>query len=105
VSRITCTLTARELPQRVAEIRALGRAALLSVERRPAVAVLRFRAGPEARAELRRIVAAEARCCAFLHLDVEDGPDGLLLTIAATPGGEPVMHELVDAFAADASAG
>jgi hypothetical protein len=95
---IACTLTGDELPRRRAEIRALGRGALLSVERHKARAVLRFR--PAAREELERIVAAESRCCSFLDLAISAEPEAAVLTIAAPPGAEPVMNGLVDAFAA-----
>jgi hypothetical protein len=101
--RIACTLSGTELPQRLAEIRALGREALLSVEREQARAVLRFKGTPTARTELRRIVAAESRCCAFLDLELTEEPEVTVLAIAAPAGAEPVMHELVEAFAAEAA--
>jgi hypothetical protein len=97
---IACSLSSAELPRRLAEIRALGRASLTSVQRGDAGAVLRFE--PAARADLERIVAAESSCCAFLTLVIEDEPSAIALTVEAPPGGEPIMQELVDAFAAAA---
>ncbi len=102
MTSIACTLSDDELPQRLAEIRALGRDALVSVERDHARAVLRFRPGRTVRQELERIVAAESRCCSFLDLDLTGEPPAAVLTIAAPAGAEPVMHELVEAFAAEA---
>jgi hypothetical protein len=97
---IACSLRGDELPRRLAEIAALGRAALISVERGGARSLLRFQPSSANRAELERIVAAESSCCSFLRLELEDQPSATTLTIEAPPGGEPVMHELVDAFAA-----
>src|SRR5919112_15952 len=97
---IACSLRADELPRRLAEIGVLGRAALISVERGDARSVLRFEPSSAIRAELERIVAAESSCCSFLRLGLDDEPSATTLTIEAPPGGEPVMHELVAAFAA-----
>jgi hypothetical protein len=99
---IACSLSGDQLPRRLAEIRALGRTALISVERDKARAILRFDPTPRSRAELARIVVAESSCCAFLHMSLSDEPSAAVLTIEAPPGGEPVMHELIDAFVAEA---
>jgi hypothetical protein len=45
------------------------------------------------------VVAAEARCCAFLTMEVREEHDAVVLTIVAPEGAEPVLSELVDAFA------
>lgn len=98
---IACSLTAAELPARLAEIGAIGRASLLGAEVSPSTAVLSFRGGGDTRARLEAIVAAEADCCAFLAMSLRDtGAGAIELRIAAPPGGEPVMHELVAAFQA-----
>ncbi len=96
---IACSLTGDELPRRLAEIRALGTKALISAERDEVRAVLRFRDGAEVRTELERIVVAESTCCAFLRFELRDEPAATVLTIAAPPDGEPVLQQLVDAFA------
>jgi len=96
---IACTLSATDLSQRVAEIRDLGRAALLDVERGAARAVLRFRGDDETRGRLTTIVAAEAQCCAFLDMTVrDDARDDVLLEIRAPACAEPVVDDLVAAF-------
>ena len=96
---IACTLGARQLPERLAEIRDLGRRALIGVDRQRAGAVLRFRADSESRDRLGAIVAAEARCCAFLEMTLFADGDAVALSITAPPGAEPVLEDLVAAFA------
>jgi hypothetical protein len=97
---IACSLSATELPARLAEMSDLGRAALLDVERSGARAVLRFRSGAEIRQRLAVIVAAEARCCALLDMRLRDDDGGLALTVDAPANAAPVVDELVAAFAA-----
>jgi hypothetical protein len=96
--RIACTLSPSDMPKRAADIRALGRDALLGVERRERRALLRFRPDPAVRARLEEIVAAESKCCAFLDFDLAAGDDALELTLAAPAGGEPALYELADMF-------
>jgi hypothetical protein len=96
---IACSLSATELPVRLAEMSDLGRAALLDVERSGTRAVLHFRAGADTSRRLAAIVAAEARCCAFLDMRLRDADGGLALTIDAPPDAAPVLDELVAAFA------
>jgi len=98
---IACTLTAAQMPARLAEIRAVGDAALRSTEATGSGAVLRFNADQPTRARLAAIVAAEAACCAFLEFDLEGGPAQTVLTIEAPNGGEEVVHQLVEAFGGD----
>jgi hypothetical protein len=93
---LACSLDQADLAARGAEIREVGRAALLGAEAENARAVLRFR--PQSRERVAAIVAKEAACCAFLSMRLDEGPEALRLTIEAPPGGEPVMHELVAAF-------
>jgi hypothetical protein len=93
---IACSLSADELPERLAAMSTLGRTSLLAAERDGAHAVLRFRSN--ARDELAAIVAAEAECCAFLSMELHDAPDSIVLTVQAPTGAEPLLHELVSAF-------
>lgn len=98
---IACSLSGSELPKRLAEMRAIGAAALLTTDRTDTTARLRFRANDDTRARLAAIVVAESHCCAFLDLDLADEDDAVLLTIQS-PEDEAavlVMTELVDAFA------
>jgi hypothetical protein len=97
---IACSLTAVEMPVRLAEMAAVGRSALLDVETAGASAALRFRPGARTRRRLEAIVAAESDCCRFLKMALTEDRDALLLAITAPPGGEPVLEELVGAFSA-----
>ena len=94
---IACTLTADELPERLGEMRAIGRDALIAAGERG----LRFRADPGVRERLEALAAAEAECCAFMTLAVTEENGELVLSIDAPPDAEPVVHELVAAFAND----
>ncbi len=93
---IACSLDADALQQRLDEVRAVGREALLGTA---SDGTLRFRATPATRARLEAIVAAEAECCAFLTLDLREADGELRLTLSAPEGAEPVAAELAGAFA------
>jgi hypothetical protein len=94
---IACSLSADELPRRLAEIGALGRDALLG--KGPA-GELRFRNDAETRARLEAIVAAESECCPFLDFELLAHGDELRLRIGAEEGAEPIARDLVAAFQA-----
>jgi MerR family transcriptional regulator, copper efflux regulator len=96
---IACSLGAADLAGRLARMRAIGAAALLGVDRRPADATLRFRRS--ARADLEAIVAAEAECCPFLDMTLRDEAGAVALRIAAPPGAEAVLDDCVKALTAD----
>ncbi len=97
---IACTLSAAEMPRRLAEMRAIGNASLVSMESTGSESVLRFRKGAETLASLRGLVAAERECCPFLALELADEPDAVSLTIRAPQGAEPVVRELLAEFSA-----
>jgi hypothetical protein len=96
---IACTLGARDLESRVAELRALGGDGLLSVTEAPGRAELRFRAGEDIHRRVEAAAAAEAKCCAFLDFRVAGDPGGTVLTITAPSGAAEAIPELVAAFA------
>jgi hypothetical protein len=95
---IACSLSATELPQRLAEMADLGLAALVDARSEPLHAQLRFAAGADVRDRVQAVVAAESQCCAFLTMRVTDGPDTVELAIDAPEGAELVLSELVDAL-------
>jgi hypothetical protein len=95
---IACSLDATEFPRRLAEMAAVGRAALVDVTHDEVRAELRFAAGNGTRERIDAIVEAESDCCAFLNMAVVDTPDLVVLTIEAPNGAGPVLTELVDAF-------
>jgi hypothetical protein len=98
---IACTLSADELPKRLAEMSALGRDALLGIDQTGA---LRFRKDAATRSRLEAVIAAESVCCAFLAFDLKVENDVLELRISAPEGAEPLAFDLVDAFEAGARA-
>ena len=95
---IACSLSATELPKRLAEMAELGRAALVDARTEPLQAQLRFAAGAGIRDRVDAVAVAESHCCAFLTMQVADEPDTVVLTITAPEGAEAVLGELVDAF-------
>jgi hypothetical protein len=97
-SPIACSLDADELKQRLAEISTVGGAALRDVQSMPSQAILRFAAGDETRQRLAAILAAEARCCAFMTFELRDEADAIVMTISAPEGAELVLDDLVAAF-------
>jgi hypothetical protein len=96
---IACTLGAADLEARLAELRALGADALVSVsETEPGSAVLRFRADRDVARRVDAVVAAEAQCCAFLDFHVEHGDEATVVTIVAPDGAAEIVRELAGAF-------
>ena len=94
---IACSLSATELPARLAQIAQLGHA-LIDVKLTGTHATLRFVAGAGVRERVTSVVAAESACCAFLAMQVRDEPDAVVLDITAPEDAERVLHELVGAF-------
>jgi hypothetical protein len=93
---VACSLSATQLPERLAQIAELSRDAFVAQDRQGR---LRFRASARTRARLEALVAAESECCAFLALDLNEDGGHLLLTIDAPPEGREVADALADAFA------
>jgi hypothetical protein len=97
-THIACTLGPAEMPGRLREIAALGREALVAVERAGATATLRFAPDDGVARRLDAIVAAEARCCAFLTFERAGNGDAHVLRIAAPEEGAFMVDALVAAF-------
>lgn len=95
---IACSLSATELPARLALIAELGRDALLDARIDGSRARLRFAVGAGVRERVAAVVAAESHCCAFLTMHISEPPGDVVLTIDAPEDAEPVLAELVDAF-------
>jgi hypothetical protein len=100
--QIACSLSAAELPKRLAEIAAIGKDSLLSLS---SEGVLRFRGDLATRERLEAVIAAESDCCSFLGFDLREEAGALVLTVTAPEGAEPLASELVNAFAGNADAG
>jgi hypothetical protein len=89
---IACTLTAAELPGRMASARALGEEALVDVEVVDRRALLRFTGH---RDEVEALVAAERECCGFFDFSVREYGERIELEITTPEGGEQVLRGLV----------
>jgi hypothetical protein len=97
---IACTLGESDLRQRLDEIAALGAESLLGHELKDGTHTLRFRRDDRTRHQLEEIVAAEARCCSFLDLTIEERDGELILALDAPAEGRSVADELASAFSA-----
>jgi hypothetical protein len=95
---IACALTKAEMPARRDEMDAIARD-LVSADAHESHAVLRLRPSAGTRERVVAFVAAESRCCAFLRMELREEADALTLTIDGPAGAEPVVTELVAAFA------
>lgn len=102
---IACTLDESGLRQRLDEIAALGAESLLGHEEREKGHVLRFRNDESTRRRLERIVAAEAECCPFLELEINERGSALLLALSAPLEGRATADELVRFFSASVDEG
>jgi hypothetical protein len=94
---LLCSLQPDELAQRGEDWRAVNEAC---VERtvQPGLLTRRYRRGPEIAQSLRRLIAAEAECCPFLHFDLQDVGGQLQLEVTTTPhGAEAVLEALASA--------
>jgi hypothetical protein len=96
---IACTLSGPDLHARLAEIKSLGDDGLIDVDGTPGSRVLRFRRSEEVSSRLTGIVEAEAQCCAFLDMTIDESADLISLTITGPEGSEAVVDELAGAFA------
>ncbi len=101
---IACSLTATELPTRMAEMAALGEHALLDARQDGNAAELRFAAGAGVRERVDALVAAEAQCCEFLAMRVSETPDTVILRMDVPRGAEHALKEVVNAFGTQPSA-
>ena len=96
---IACSLDAGNLERRLAAIAAIGADCLISRDAEGGRHLLRFRAEADTQRRLEEIVTAEAECCTFLDLSLEDRGEELILTVAASQGGQLIADELAAAFA------
>lgn len=90
---IACTLSATDYRSRLAEIAALSREALRSVERRGLTLDLRY--APEAADRVRRLVEQERACCAFLQFELHDDADEVRLLVTAPPAAADAVPDLL----------
>jgi hypothetical protein len=98
---IACSLDAPDLRAREAELVRLGGSLISVTSTNGAPVVLRFKPDRGTRAELDRIVAAEAECCPFLEMSVREG-ETLELTIDGPDDAAPVIAGLARAIGGSA---
>jgi hypothetical protein len=94
-----CSLGADELQQRLIEIAEVGADSPIERHADGGRHLLHFRSTGDTRRRLEAIVAAEAKCCSFLDLSVEDRGDVLVLSIDAPEEGQSIADGLAAAFA------
>lgn len=96
---IACTLNAGDLKQRLASIGEIGKESLIARTSEGGRHLLRFRSDAETFRRLEEIIAAEAACCSFLDLALEERGGELVLSVAAPQNGQAVADELAATFA------
>lgn len=90
---IACTLKPSDYRGRLAEISALTRDALRSVNRQGLTLELRY--APEAAARVRRLVEQERACCGFMEFELHEGADEVLLLVTVPPAAAAAVPELL----------
>ncbi len=95
---VACSLGAGALEQRLAAIAEIGAESLLSRHAESGRHLLRFRADAVTRQRLEEIIAAEAECCSFLSLSLDQAGDELTLSIAAPREAQALADGLARAF-------
>jgi hypothetical protein len=100
---ITCTLSAGDYRERLAQIADLARDNLRSYERDGLILGLRY--DVEATERVKEMVRREQECCAFLTFDLREERDGLLLTIIAPEEARIAAEAMFDQFIEPAGAG
>jgi len=91
---IACTLSPDQFRSRTGDLAALAARALRARTPTAAGERLVFAGDADTERELRAAVAAEARCCAFLRMDLRRTADGLVLDVAGPEDARPVIAAL-----------
>jgi MerR family transcriptional regulator, copper efflux regulator len=91
---IACSLSSTALAARRERwIRLIARSGL-GRDETPDGLRLRFRADPEAAAELGELAAAERECCAWADWSVEPGAGEVALVVRSTGDGVTALHTM-----------
>jgi hypothetical protein len=96
---VACTLTAAEIPERLALIERL-RSALLSLDRTPTGLLLHFHT--ELRGDLAAFAVDEKQCCRFWGFEVTEEPAGVALRWDGPPAADELLDRLHTFFTTDA---
>jgi hypothetical protein len=97
---VVCSLGAGDFEQRLTTIAELGAESLIDHRQHDGRHLLRFRSDARTRERLEGIIRAEAKCCAFLDLSLEDEGDYLALSVAAPEAGQATADGFAMAFGA-----
>jgi hypothetical protein len=89
---IACSLPSADYAERRAHIDDITRSALLGREPIESGERLTFAAGAEA--DLRELIAAEAKCCSFLKMELDRRGDTLALDVTGPEDAQPLIAEL-----------
>jgi hypothetical protein len=93
---IACTLSGASLQERAAWLGRLGKASLIDGARSGDRLELLFR--PEAAADLRELVRAEAECCSFLAFELDPAEDRIRLGVSGPAEAGPVLDDMLAAL-------
>lgn len=96
---VACSLEAGALEQRLAAIAEIGADSLISRQAEDGRHLLCFPADAETRRRLEELIAAEAECCSFLDLSLDQEAGDLVLSIAAPRDAQALADGLAGAFA------
>lgn len=94
----SCTLSPEDAARRRTRDRSLADRLISHHWDGPRGAVLTFPA--EATPLVTRFVRDESTCCSFFDFEVDAGGDQVRLRVEAPAGAEPMLRQLVSAFAA-----
>lgn len=97
IAPIACTLDPGSLKKRLAWIADLNRRALQESHRDDLRLTLSY--DPSAIVDVRRMVAGEQACCAFLDFDIVERPDVVAVSITAPEGAREAAEALFEPFA------
>jgi hypothetical protein len=95
---IACSLDAGDLTARLDMIALIGAENLISRSTDGAAQLLRFRRGDSVRRSLEKVIAAEAKCCSFLDMEIREEAGALVLVIDGPAEAAPVAAQLAAAF-------
>jgi len=93
---IACSLPTADYSERRATIDQIARNSLRTREPIEAGARLTFRPGPTTEESLRELIAAEAACCPFLHMELGRDGDSLTLDVTGPDEAQPLIAELFE---------
>ena len=83
---LACNLSAADLATRREEWKAIDAAALIGRDETGESVTSTYRASPDTRAELARLVAAERGCCGTVDWSLRDEGDRVRVTVRASSG-------------------